>query len=110
MPVRRGEEECEGWTAANRLFFFLPLAVSASNVRSLTKENSSWLLLPISEFCEKLNLQQGNYCRTTTTLVDAVQQIKKHSLHRLFVVDEAGVLVTVLTVGDVLRHLFDVAR
>ncbi len=51
----------------------------------------------------------GNSCRPETTFHDAVLQITKFHLHRLWIVDGSQKLVNVLTVGDVLRRFYDTA-
>jgi CBS-domain-containing membrane protein len=43
--------------------------------------------------------------RPSTSAADVVEQMVSLDVHRLFVVDEAGVLVGVVTSMDVLRHL-----
>ena len=42
-----------------------------------------------------------------TPAFEVVDQMRKLKVHRLFVVDEAGVMVGVITAMDVLRHLVD---
>lgn len=55
------------------------LSISSANVRSLTPENISWLLLPAREWLARMDLHQANYCSPTTTLKDAITVIKgKH--------------------------------
>ncbi len=82
-------------------------SVSASNVRLLTPENVEWLLLPVGEWMQKMNIRQANSARTDTTFKDAIQTVRDSHLHRLWIVDENQRLVSVLTVGDVLRRFWD---
>lgn len=51
-------------------------SVSASNVRLITKENVSWLLLPVSEWLAKLEIKQANNARTTATIKTAIETIR----------------------------------
>jgi CBS domain-containing protein len=82
-------------------------SVSASNVRLLTPKNAEWLLLPVSEWLQKMNIHQANSARTDTTFKDAILTVRDNHLHRLWIVDENQKLISVLTVGDVLRRFWD---
>jgi predicted transcriptional regulator len=44
-------------------------------------------------------------CATTTTLPEAARQLNDLRIQRLFVVNDAGVMLGVLTRGDVVRAL-----
>lgn len=84
-------------------------SVSASNVRLLTKENISWLLLPVSEWLQKLGIKQANSANVNATIKTAIETVRDNHLHRIWVVDEGNKLVSVLTVGDILRRFADQA-
>lgn len=85
-------------------------SVSASNVRLVTPENAHLLLSPVSEWIAAMNIKQANTASVATSFQDALQNIREAHLHRIWIVDADRRLVSVLTVGDVLRRFWDNAQ
>ena len=51
-------------------------SVSASNVRLLTKENAPMLLLPVTEWLDKMGIKQSNNARVSATIKTAIETIR----------------------------------
>jgi len=88
----------------------LVLNLSASEIRGLDHKNFDALLLPITEFMHKMKLIPSAFslrppltCLPTTTLETAIFRLATYRVHRLWIVDEQGRPVGVLSLTDIMK-------
>jgi CBS domain-containing protein len=83
--------------------------LSISNLRGLSKENFSCLLLPVMEY---LRLQAGEQAKilpysvkSTNTFGDVVRILAEHKLHRVWVVDDFDRPQGLISLTDIMNVL-----
>jgi CBS-domain-containing membrane protein len=84
-------------------------ALSAAELRGISKDNIRDLLLPVAQFLQTRKVD-CELCTTNMTFRELLLKMQPRNLHRVFLVDDAGKPEAVITLTDILGQISSLAK
>jgi 5'-AMP-activated protein kinase, regulatory gamma subunit len=80
--------------------------LAAGVLRGIDETNYADLRLPVKEFLKKHSVIGYNTCKLSTVLSDLLANLHKFRIHRVFVIDDNGRCIGVITLSDIIACLY----
>jgi len=79
--------------------------ISVTDLQYNINDNLGYLALPVSDFLKEMPRKKPVTCHKEDSLIDIVKKMAEDEVHRVYVTDDKGVAISVITATDVLESI-----